>query len=137
MDPNHVFCCLVHSLDWLEVRKVEVFVDLPEIFLIKVLFTVQSFKVVEQGSQYDLVELQELLHDVLFDKYWDTVEICEDLPDLILPCFVLNKDSWPSNPCRFHDRVSLLQVEKMVIQNALRRFDMELAGFRVQLHDER
>ena len=111
VDPNHVFCCLVHSLNWLKVGKVEVFVDLPQILLVCVVLAVKSLEVVEQGSQHELVELQELLHDVFFDKHWDTVEVCKDLSDLVLSSLVLNEDSRPSNPCRFHHRVSLLQVE--------------------------
>ena len=120
MDPNHVLHRLIDSSDRFQVRFVEFFVELPVlIILILLLVDIEGFKVVEEWSQYELVELQKLCEHILSVEDWHAVELLEDLPNLLLLLFIFYENAWPANPNRLHDRVPLLQVEHVVVKDAL------------------
>ena len=59
MDPDHVFLTLIDRAYWLEISKVEVFVDAPHRFHLAIVeLRVQIHKVMENRAQDGLMELQ-------------------------------------------------------------------------------
>lgn len=82
------------------------------------------------------MELQVLDHCFSFVPDGHTVEAQENLADLGLLVRVFNVDAWPSDPNRLHDWMALLQVEKMVVQDALRGFHKVLACLFADLQDD-
>ena len=82
------------------------------------------------------MELQ-ILHDLLFlVEDGNAVVSGEYLTDRFLLRLILLKNSWPSNPYRFHDWVPPLQVKHVAIKNALGRLDHELASLLVLLDND-
>ena len=51
MDPNHVLHCLVHGRNWLQIRLIKLFVQLPKlIVLVVVLVDVEGLEIVKERA---------------------------------------------------------------------------------------
>lgn len=70
-------------------------------------------------------------------KDWDTVKFYEYLPNLLLLPFIFDENARPTYPDGLHNRMSLLEVEHMVIEDAFRGLHYVPARLQIFLNDQR
>ena len=68
----------------------------------------------------DLLMEKEVVHDeFLVAEDWDAVLLGQQFTHLLLLFVIIDEDSWPADPLSLHDRVALLQIEQVGVQDAL------------------
>ena len=107
MNPNQILFIRIHGHYRFEISFVEFVIGFPECSFIKVFLDIETFEVMEERFQYLLVEYKIVLNQLLFMKYWCTVVRGESQPYFFL-FFLVDKNTRPANPVRFHDMVALL-----------------------------
>ena len=129
MYPNDILHALIDRDNWIQVSLVEVLVDTPHmLFFFLIELQVKALKIVEEGSEHFLVVLQKQFHLFLRVEHGNAVEVRQYFNDFLLFCLVLYEDAWPADPNSFYDHVTLLQVEKMVIEDTFGSLDNVLAS---------